>query len=146
MSVNSTITCWTRLKKKKTHSQNWENRRRKRTSEKLSQLTHSRSKNSHLRWNHIFIRLQVRCHYPYWEPRSCCWYSTDNFSDPQSFLVTQQQSPWRRPPGGRFGLGSTGNRRRSDQGRRMREKGRDAIFYQIWLYKPSSTNPCFDFI
>lgn len=93
-----------------------------------------------------FIRIQAWHHYLHYRLRSCCWYSTDNFSDPQSSLVTQQQATWQRPPGGRFGLGSRGNRSRLALGSRLREKERDAIFYQVWLYEPSSTYPCFDFI
>ncbi len=61
-------------------------------------------------------------HYLFWRLECCCWYSTDNFADPQSSLVTQQQAAWQRPPGGRFGSGGRGNRSRLAHGRRRREK------------------------
>lgn len=75
-----------------------------------------------------FIQIKVWYHYSHWGLRSCCWYSTDNFSDPQSSSVTQQQAAWRHTPGGRFGLGRRGNRTRLAHSRGMSEMERCYLF------------------
>ena len=80
-----------------------------------------------INWNYT-IKTEFWYRYLHHRLRSY-WYSTDNFSDPQSSLVTQQQAVWQGPRGGWFGLGSRGNRRRVDLGSRFREKEKDVISY-----------------
>lgn len=71
------------------------------------------------------------------------WYSNYNCSDPQSSLVTQQQAAWHAPPGGRFGLGSGGNRRRLARGCRRREEEKDVTVRQVRLHEQSSHRSLF---
>lgn len=73
--------------------------------------------------------------------RRCCWNSTDNFSDPQSSLVTQQQAAWWGPSGGTFGLRDRETRRRLACGGELRENER--CYHNNAMYEPSQHQPLF---
>lgn len=77
---------------------------------------------------------------PHSSLRRRCWYSTDNFPDPQSSLVTQQQAAWWSPNGGRFGLGARETRRRLACVEKRRENER---CYHKTMYEPSQHQPLF---